>query len=333
MLRLVQLTHPELGRRVAVVDEPRLRLIRDATSLYQLAQDALGSQHKLEKEIESRVSDESLDYDPIYAGQSQWSLLPPFDHPTESARCFVTGTGLTHKASAQNRQSMHGAEADLTDSMKMYNIGIEGGQPKPGHIGASPEWFYKGTGSILHAHNNSLEVPNHGFDGGEESEIAGCYLIDPEGNPTRIGFVQSNEFSDHVMEAQNYLYLAQSKLRACSTGPEIVIGSELAHDIHGHASIERAGQTIWAGPLRSGEPNMCHTIANLEHHHFKHDEHRYPGDVHIHFFGADLFSFKERLKLEDGDVMVVALLDFGRPLRNPIRIDRSEQTLIKVNAL
>jgi hypothetical protein len=340
MIRLVQLTHPEHGRRVAIVDEPRLRVLNDANSVYQLAQEAIESSKTLEKIVEGRTGNETLDYDPIYRSESQWSLLPPFDHPTESARCFVTGTGLTHKASAQNRQSMHAVAtpvpdpaAVMTDSMKMYQIGLDGGRPKPGHIGAPPEWFYKGTGAILHAHDNTLEVPNHGYDGGEEAEIAGCYLIDAEGNPHRVGLVQGNEFSDHILEAQNYLYLAQSKLRSCSIGPELLVGIDLSQEIHGHAAIERAGQTIWAGPQASGEPHMCHTLANLEHHHFKHEAHRHPGDVHLHFFGADLFSFKDRLKLEDGDVMLIAFIGFGRALRNPIRIDRSEQAAINVKAL
>ncbi len=347
MIRLVQLTHPEHGRRVAVVDEPLLRLLRDAESVYQIATEAIAERKKLEKVIEPRVGDDTLDYDPIYRGESQWSLLPPFDHPTEPARCFVTGTGLTHKASAQNRQSMHVAETPvserskdsdppltpLTDSMKMYQIGIEGGRPKPGHIGAEPEWFYKGTGAILHAHNNTLDVPSHGFDGGDEAEIAGCYILDDEGIPHRVGLVQGNEFSDHILESRNYLYLASSKLRACSIGPELVIGTDLAPEIRGHASVERAGQTIWAGPLSSGEPHMSHTLANLEHHHFKHEAHRHPGDAHVHFFGADLFSFKDRLKLEDGDVMVVHFIDFGRALRNPIRIDRSAPQVVTVKPL
>ena len=36
---------------------------------------------------------------------------------------------------------------------------------------------------------------------------------------------------------------------------------------------------------------MSHTIANLEAHHFKYAPFRRPGDVHVHFFGADAFSF------------------------------------------
>lgn len=75
---------------------------------------------------------------------------------------------------------------------------------------------------------------------------------------------------------------------------------------------------------------MCHTVANLEHHHFKYEVHRRPGDVHIHCFGADAFSFGDKLTLEDGDEMVIAFQGFRRALRNPIRIDRSPQVLVTV---
>ena len=67
---------------------------------------------------------------------------------------------------------------------------------------------------------------------------------------------------------------------------------------------------------------MCHSLANLEHHHFKFEAHRRPGDVHVHYFGACALSFGAGLRLEDGDVMAVAFEGFGRPLRNPLRVDR-----------
>jgi hypothetical protein len=240
---------------------------------------------------------------------------------------------LTHKASAENRQSMHvAAKAEPTDSMKMFDIGLAGGRPEAGRIGAAPEWFYKGVGTILRAAKEPLHVPSHADDGGEEAEIAGVYLIGDDGTPFRIGLAQGNEFSDHVREARNYLYLADSKLRDCALGPELVIEPKF-DDVPGRAAIERGGKVIWQAPQASGERWMCHSLANLEHHHFKHAEHRRPGDVHIHFFGADMFSFKDRLRLEDGDVMVISFAGFGRPLRNPIRIDRSPEKLVVVKSL
>lgn len=216
--------------------------------------------------------------------------------------------------------------------MKMFQIGIEGGRPEPGRVGAAPEWFYKGVGTILRAHREPLDVPSHALDGGEEAEIAGVYLIGDDGTPHRIGLTQGNEFSDHVLEARNYLYLAESKLRDCALGPELVIEPKF-DDVPGRSKIERGGKIVWEARQASGERWMCHSLANLEHHHFKHAEHRRPGDVHIHFLGADMFSFKDRLRLEDGDVMTISFEGFGRPLRNPIRIDQSPVTPVVVRAL
>ena len=75
---------------------------------------------------------------------------------------------------------------------------------------------------------------------------------------------------------------------------------------------------------------MCHSLANMEHHHFKFDAHRRPGDVHVHFFGADAFSFGEGIKLEDGDWMQVAFESFGRPLRNRVRVVGGSHALVEV---
>jgi hypothetical protein len=71
----------------------------------------------------------------------------------------------------------------------------------------------------------------------------------------------------------------------------------------------------------------------LEHHHFNHAGHRPPDDLHVHFFGADMFRFKDRLRLEDGDVMEISFEGFGRLLRNPIRIERGQQLVVEVTAL
>src|SRR5439155_9215735 len=121
-----------------------------------------------------------LDYDPIYRLESAWRLLPPFTHP-EPSRCLVTGTGLTHKASADNRQAMHRNPEELSDSMKMYLSGLEGGRPTPGQIGVSPEWFYKGCGTILSAHGQPLVAPSFAGDGREEPEAAVLDVLDGEG--------------------------------------------------------------------------------------------------------------------------------------------------------
>ena len=337
-MRLVQLENEADGRRVAVVEEPYLYILSGPRTVYHLAKAAIDSGRGLSEVAAASRSPEMLDYDAVYALRSPWRLLPPFDHPQDPSRCLVSGTGLTHKASADNRQSMHtplaGAEPaePLSDSMKMYRIGLEGGRPPAGQIGAAPEWFYKGCGTIVRAHGEPLDVPNHGEDGGEEAEIAGVYLIGPDGAPYRVGLVQGNEFSDHVMEAKNYLYLAPSKLRTCALGPELVVGADFAA-VQGRVRIERGGQAIWEAVLNSGEHAMSHSLANLEHHHFKYEAHRRPGDTHVHFFGAGSFSFRDRIRLEEGDVMDVGFANFGRPLRNPLRIDVSRPEAVAVKVL
>jgi hypothetical protein len=75
---------------------------------------------------------------------------------------------------------------------------------------------------------------------------------------------------------------------------------------------------------------MCHSLDNIEHHHFKFEGHRRPGDLHVHFFGADAFSFGAGIKLNDGDVMKVRFEGFGRPLCNPVRIDEAADAVVDV---
>ncbi len=333
-MHFVQLIHPENGRRTAAVDGSELQLLASHHTLYDLATEAIARGVGLDTLGHSDCGSEHLPYDEIYAGRSAWRILPPFDHPAEPARCLVSGTGLTHKASAENRAKMHQqAPSVVTDSMRMYQWGLEGGSPPPGQAGAQPEWFYKGNGSIVRAHNETLTVPPFADDGGEEPEVAGVYLIGPDGTPFRAGFVTGNEFSDHKMERLNYLYLAPSKLRECAIGPELVTGLVFDH-IEGQvsierASIERAGALAWSAAIFSGQNNMSHTVANLEYHHFKYPEHRRPGDVHIHFFGADAFSFGQGFELEEDDMMVVSWPALGRPLRNPIHIELKSSAILQ----
>jgi hypothetical protein len=132
-----------------------------------------------------------------------------------------------------------------------------------------------------------------------------------------------------VFEKKNYLYLASSKLRTCSIGPELVVAPDFGL-VRGEVAIERGGEVIWRKATQTGERAMCHSLANMEHHHFKFEAHRRPGDLHIHFFGADAFSFGEGIRLADGDVMQVRWDGFGRALRNPVRVAEGVETPIVV---
>jgi hypothetical protein len=172
-------------------------------------------------------------------------------------------------------------------------------------------------------------VPAWAEDGGDEPEIAGIYFIDRQGRPRRIGMTQGNEFSDHVFEKRNYLNLAGSKLRTCSIGPELVLDPDFRR-VEGRAAVRRGAETLWSADLVSGDKAMCHSLVNIEHHHFKFDAHRRPGDLHVHFYGAGAFSFGAGIKLQDGDVMEVSFAGCGRPLRNPLRVEPGPARLIQV---
>jgi hypothetical protein len=329
-VRIVQLFHPKQQRRIAIVKEPSLIFLQDIRSVYDLALNAINTGKKIDEYALSLVTDEKLDYDPVYNGKTEWKLLPSFDHPGGPFGCLVSGTGLTHKNSALSRQSMHVSANDkLTDSMIMYQWGEEEGSPGKGKIGVQPEWFYKGNGSCLRAHGQTLEVPAFGNDGGEEPEVAGAYVVDEEGKPWRIGFTTGNEFSDHVMEKKNYLYLAPSKLRQCSIGPELVLSNDFG-EFEGNVRIIRNNDTIWTKGIRSGEKNITHSIENMEYHHFKYPGHQLPLQAHIHYFGADAFSFGMGMKLQEGDTMRVEWKGMGRALENKLKISGEKESLIKV---
>lgn len=335
-MHLVQIANGPL-RRVAVVGEPHLILLLEVDSVLALVQRSLAEGHPLTDTVKNLLSDETLSYDEVYEGRSPWKLLTPIDYPGDPQRILVSGTGLTHLGSARERQAMHLAataeqEAQMTDSMRMFEWGMQMGRPASGAIGIAPEWFYKGDGSMLRGPHTDLEIPGHAEDGGEEAEVAAIYYIADDGKPWRIGMTAANEFSDHVFERRNYLNLAGSKLRTCSIGPELVVDAPF-DDIAGQVRILRNGAAIWQKAIRTGEQNMCHSLANLEHHHFKFAGHRQPGMLHVHFMGADNLSFGEGIRLQTDDVTEVEFAGFGRALRNTIERDETMTEPVRVQAM
>ena len=321
---LIQFKEADGGTRVGVLDATGRSVLplAGARTTHALALSAIAAGTTLEARVAQLPRDGALDYATL---ADEGRLLPPLTHD-DPAHCLVSGTGLTHLGSAESRNAMHKklAEAQaLTDSMKMFQLGLEGGKPKPGAVGVAPEWFYKGDGSIMRASGQPLEMPGFARDGGEETEVVGLYVNGPDGTPHRVGFALGNEFSDHVTEQQNYLYLAHSKLRACSVGPALRVGP-LPEHVEGRARLTDAQGTVrWEKPFLSGEANMSHTVANLEHHHFKYALFRRPGDVHVHFFGAAVLSFADGIRAQPGDVWHIESPLFGPPLVNRLALEHS----------
>ena len=327
-MNLIQFFDSNGGRAVASVNDGVARIVNGATSVYELANAALNNNGGLAALIEAQGLGETVDRDVILA---EGRMLSPIDHP-DPAHLYVTGTGLTHLGSAATRDAMHKSngtktEDNLTDSMKMFRMGLEGGKPADGIKGVQPEWFYKGNGYTVVNPGHPIPSPGFALDAGEEPEIAGIYVIDRNGQPRRLGFALANEFSDHVTERVNYLYLAHSKLRACSFGPELRVG-DLPRHIEGMSRIYRDGQVLWEKPFLSGEDNMSHTIANLEYHHFKYDLFRTPGDIHVHCFGTATLSFADGISTQPNDVFEIEERQFGSALRNPIRVDQERPVIV-----
>lgn len=318
-MNVVQYLNSKGKRSVGLVRDGALYPLKGVSSTLALAQKALQQKVPMAKLAAGLAAQKADDY---AAALRERRVLPPVTHD-DPAHCIITGTGLTHLGSAAARDSMHkkldSDEASLTDSLKMFKMGLEGGKPAKGQAGVQPEWFYKGDGRWLVAPGAPLPQPSFALDGGEEPEVAGIYLIDAKGQPVRLGFALGNEYSDHVTERQNYLYLAHSKLRHCAIGPELLMGRLPAH-VEGKSRILRGGKVIWEKPFVTGEANMSHTLANLEYHHFKYDAFRVPGDLHIHFFGTATLSIADGVATQNGDVFEIESATFGAALRNPLKV-------------
>ena len=325
-MHLSQIRTPS-GPAVVARQGSTAQVVLNTATVYELAQAAIAAGHGIAAEVARRGMGQTVDL--------QGAVFDlPVSHP-DPAHLHLTGTGLTHLGSASARDAMHArldAAEDLTDSMKMFRMGLETGRPAAGQVGAQPEWFYKGNGHAAVAPDAPLIAPGFAEDGGEEPEIAGIYIVGPDGTVHRIGWALGNEFSDHVTERVNYLWLAHSKLRVASFGPEILVG-DLPADVRGMSRIKRNGATIWEKPFLSGEANMSHTIANLEHHHFKYDIFCQPGDLHVHFFGTATLSVADGIKTEAGDVFEIEAEAFGQPLRNALKFAPASAGATTVKAL
>lgn len=321
--RLIQHKASNGLRRVIFAEGSDAFYLIGAVSTRELATEATARRMTLLDLARKRVSDEAAD---LAAELDAGALLPAIDH-ADPARLMLAGTGLTHLGSAEGRDRMHKAMAEettQTDSMKMFLEGLEGGKPSQGAVGQQPEWFYKGDGQSLVAPGQPLTSPAFAQDGGEEPELAGIYLIGEDGTPWRLGIALANEFSDHVTERHNYLWLAHSKLRQAALGAELLLGAPPT-DIRGTSKIWRAGKILWEKPFLTGEENMSHHLANLEAHHFKYSSFRRPGDIHVHFFGTATLSFSDGVRTQAGDIFEISAEPFSLPLRNQLAIAQADR--------
>jgi len=287
LTRLVQIIHPEYGRRVALVNGDELHLLSTYRTAYAFAMAAIETGQKLRELLSTDLSGIVLDYREVYALRSGWRFLPSFDHPDHTACCLVSGCANAH--------------------------GVTGDSPP-----AAPPWFTKGNGMHLRAHGEPLTIPAFAQGGAEEAELAAVYLIGPDAIPRRVGITPGNEFADPMMAAQDARLLSRAKLRNCAIGPELTLDAEF-QDVAGSVAVERSGLPIWCKEIRTGEKHTAFRLEQIEQHHFEFEPHRIPGDVHVHFLGGSVSSYADGVVLDEGDEVVVRWEGFGLPLRNPIQ--------------
>jgi hypothetical protein len=134
--RLVQLTHPDEGRRAALVYGNQLHLLATYRSVYSFAMAALETGWKLRDLLSTDLSGIELDYDEVYALETPWRFLASFDHSGEPGRCLVSAAGppwryLGSGASLRG----HGdpvPEAGCGDLAAAYVIGRDGAPHRVG---------------------------------------------------------------------------------------------------------------------------------------------------------------------------------------------------------
>ncbi|HEY2846144.1 MAG TPA: GguC protein [Bryobacteraceae bacterium] len=284
--RLVQILHPEYGRRVALVSGDELHLLATYRTAYAFAAAAIETGQKLRDLLSTDLSGIVLDYGEVYALRSAWRFLPSFDHPQDASRCMVSGCANAHDSGDAARPS-------------------------------APPWFTKGNGMHLRGHGEPLVIPEFAQGGAEEAEIAAVYLIAPDGTVRRVGLTTANEFADPAMADADPRLLSRAKLRTCAIGPELVLDLEF-DAIKGSVAIEREGVVLWSKEIATGEAHTAFTLGEVEQHHFEFDAHRIPGNVHVHFLGGSVSSYSDGVRLDDGDASVIQWEGFGRALRNPI---------------
>jgi len=222
--RIVQIIHPDYGRRVALVNGDELHLLSTYRTAYAFAMAATETGQKLRELLSTDLSGIVLDYGEVYALRSGWRFLPSFDHPEHTACCLVSGCA-----------NAHGTAADS--------------------VPAAPPWFTKGNGMHLRAHGEALTIPSFAVGGAEEAELAAIYLIGPDAVPRRVGLTPGNEFADAAMASQDPRLLARAKLRTCAIGPELALDAEF-QDVAGSVAVERAiggvSSPIWCKEIRTG---------------------------------------------------------------------------------
>ena len=245
---------------------------------------------------------------------------------------IVTGTGLTHLGSAEGRDKMHKDLADpskLTHSMRMFKMGVS---RAAGRVRAKParslNGFIRATVHPSQLQRETCPARRLRSTAAKSQRSSGVYLIDDSGLLVCVGFVLGNEFSDHVTERHNYLWLAHSKLR-----PQALAGASGRRSARGHQrhvpSSGAACKLVWEKPV---------SVRRTEHGPLDHQSRGAPLQVWLvsptrrrprPFLRHSHRSFSDGVKTQKGDVFEIECDTFGLPLRNRLSTEKAVKARVR----
>jgi len=137
--RLVQITHPDEGRRVALVYENELHLLATYRSVYSFAMAAVATRWKLRDLLSTDLSGIALDYEQVLTRQTPWRLMPCFDHPDEPGRCMVSTAGPPWRQLGSGAILRgHGDALDVESAAELAVAYVFGRDGEPRRVGVAP---------------------------------------------------------------------------------------------------------------------------------------------------------------------------------------------------
>ena len=117
-------------------------------------------------------------------------------------------------------------------------------------------------------------------------DIAALYIISPDGAPRRVGVSAATAFCGPAFP-----------VRSNVLGPELILDPAVA-SVEGSVTVYRNNIRFWSQTLSSAGAPLLYALAAAEPDHFRYADHHRPGDAHVHFIGARLFSGRKNATLK-----------------------------------
>ena len=292
-MHLSQITDADGARRVVFRDDTTARVVTGATTTYDLAREAIAARTTLADAVRSRGLGAEVD---LAAALAEGRVHAPINHP-DPAHLHLTGTGLTHLGSAATRDAMHaGHRAGKADR---FDEDVPHG-PRGRQAGARARSACSRNGSTRATARSPWRPARRSLAGLRQGRRRGAgdrrHLRDRRRRHAVPRSASRSPTSSPTTSPSgvNYLFLAHSKLRERVVRAGDPGSAPLPDDVAAPRASCATARLLWEKPFLSGEANMSHTIANLEHHHFKYGLFRQPGDVHVHMFGTATLSLRRR---------------------------------------